>query len=282
MAATIAVLSQKGGTGKTTTVRTLTDVFRRVGLSTLAIDLDPQGNATTGSGITKKEALPTVYQLLIGAATLLEVCIETPFNFDILPANRELAGAEVELIELDEREYRLKKALQQNHAEYDYVLIDCPPALNMLTVNALVAADSVLIPMQCEYYALEGLGQLMRTIELVRELLDDQRPDLADLPLSPFAHGWDNETFALGDRLLVRVPRRLASVELLTHEQRWLSTVARNLRVRVPVPVFVGRPAPSFAYPWSIVPRLNGTVLAKIPLRQRGPAVEGLAEAAAA
>jgi len=116
------------------------------------------------------------------------------------------------------------------------------------------------------------------TIELVRELLDDQRPDLADLPLSPFAHGWDNETFALGDRLLVRVPRRLASVELLTHEQRWLSTVARNLRVRVPVPVFVGRPAPSFAYPWSIVPRLNGTVLAKIPLRQRGPAVEGLAE----
>jgi chromosome partitioning protein len=136
--------------------------------------MDPQGNATTGAGITKKEALPTVYQLLIGAATLVEVCIKTDFAFDILPANRELAGAEVELIELDEREYRLKQALQQNHAEYDFVLIDCPPALNMLTVNALVAADSVLIPMQCEYYALEGLSDLVETLRKVRHHLNSR------------------------------------------------------------------------------------------------------------
>lgn len=170
----LAITNQKGGVGKTTTAVNLAASLAVEGKRVLLIDMDPQGNATTGSGITKKEALPTVYQLLIGAATLLEVCIETPFNFDILPANRELAGAEVELIELDEREYRLKKALQQNHAEYDYVLIDCPPALNMLTVNALVAADSVLIPMQCEYYALEGLTDLVATLKKVRANLNSR------------------------------------------------------------------------------------------------------------
>jgi chromosome partitioning protein len=111
---------------------------------------------------------------LIGAATLLEVCIKTEFAFDILPANRELAGAEVEMIDLEQREYRLRDALKQNHAEYDFVLIDCPPALNMLTVNALVAADSVLIPMQCEYYALEGLSDLVETLRKVRAHLNSR------------------------------------------------------------------------------------------------------------
>ncbi|MCL2635236.1 MAG: ParA family protein, partial [Betaproteobacteria bacterium] len=135
-------------------------------------DMDPQGNATTGSGITKKEALPTVYQLLIGAASLAEVCLKTDFAFDILPANRELAGAEVELIDLEQREYRLKNALQAKRDNYDFVLIDCPPALNMLTVNGLVAADSVLIPMQCEYYALEGLSDLVETLRKVRAHLN--------------------------------------------------------------------------------------------------------------
>ena len=139
----LAITNQKGGVGKTTTAVNLAASLGAEGKHVLLIDMDPQGNATTGAGITKKEALPTVYQLLIGAATLVEVCIKTDFAFDILPANRELAGAEVELIELDQREYRLKQALQQNHDEYDFVLIDCPPALNMLTVNALVAADSV-------------------------------------------------------------------------------------------------------------------------------------------
>ena len=138
----------------------------------LLIDLDPQGNATTGCGIFKREALPTVYQLLLGAVGLDKVCLKTDFGFDVLPANRELAGAEVELIELERREYRLRDALQAGQADYDFALIDCPPALNMLTVNGLVAADFVLIPMQCEYYALEGLSDLVETLRKVRANLN--------------------------------------------------------------------------------------------------------------
>ena len=170
----LAITNQKGGVGKTTTAVNLAASLAAEGLRVLMIDLDPQGNATTGSGITKKEALPTVYQLLIGAATLAEVCIKTDFGFDVLPANRELAGAEVELIDLSEREYRLKNALQAGRASYDFILIDCPPALNLLTVNGLVAADSVLIPMQCEYYALEGLSDLVETLRKVRAHLNSR------------------------------------------------------------------------------------------------------------
>ena len=170
----LAITNQKGGVGKTTTAVNLAASLAAEGKRVLLIDLDPQGNATTGSGITKKEALPTVYQLLIGAATLAEVCIKTDFDFDVLPANRELAGAEIELIELSEREYRLKNALLAGQASYDFILIDCPPALNMLTVNGLVAADSVLIPMQCEYYALEGLSDLVETLRKVRTNLNSR------------------------------------------------------------------------------------------------------------
>jgi len=170
----LAITNQKGGVGKTTTAVNLAASLGAEGQRVLLIDMDPQGNATTGAGITKREALPTVYQLLIGAATLDEACLKTDFAFDVLPANRELAGAEVELVELEAREYRLRNALQANRDRYDFVLIDCPPALNMLTVNGLVAADSVLIPMQCEYYALEGLSDLVETLRKVRANLNSR------------------------------------------------------------------------------------------------------------
>ncbi|HMC13227.1 MAG TPA: AAA family ATPase [Gallionellaceae bacterium] len=139
----------------------------------LLVDLDPQGNATMGSGIDKRALEATVYQVLLGNMTLTEVRMPSETGkFDVLPANRELAGAEIELVELENRETRLKDALQSVIDEYDYVLIDCPPALNLLTLNGLCAAQSVMIPMQCEYYALEGLSDLVNTIRKVRSHLN--------------------------------------------------------------------------------------------------------------
>jgi chromosome partitioning protein len=171
----LAITNQKGGVGKTTSAVNLSAALAQLGQRVLLIDLDPQGNATTGCGIVKTDALPTVYQLLLGDTTLGGAVVKTAFGFDILPANRELAGAEIELIELEGREQRLKDALATVSDQYDYVLIDCPPALNMLTVNALVASKSVMIPMQCEYYALEGLSDLVETLRKVRGNLN---PDL--------------------------------------------------------------------------------------------------------
>ncbi len=174
MAKILAVTNQKGGVGKTTTAVNLSACLADLGQRVLMIDLDPQGNATTGCGVVKREALPTVYQILIGRASLAEARIHTEFGFDVLPANRELAGAEVDLIEMDGREYRLRDALKPFLDDYDFILMDCPPALNMLTVNGLVAADAVMIPMQCEYYALEGLTDLVATLKKVRANLNSK------------------------------------------------------------------------------------------------------------
>ena len=172
MARILAVTNQKGGVGKTTTAVNLSACLAELGRRVLMVDLDPQGNATTGCGIIKREALPTVYQILIGRSTFEAARLRTEFGFDILPANRELAGAEVELVDMEGREFCLRNALIPILGDYDFILMDCPPALNMLTVNGLVAAQAVMIPMQCEYYALEGLSDLVATLRRVRARLN--------------------------------------------------------------------------------------------------------------
>jgi chromosome partitioning protein len=171
----LAVVNQKGGVGKTTTSVNLAAALAQSGRRVLLIDLDPQGNATMGSGVDKRNAARTVYHVLLGLCELAGARTKVERGgFDLVPANRELAGAEVELVELTGRETRLKAALEQVLDEYDFVLIDCPPSLSLLTVNALTAARRVLIPMQCEYYALEGLSDLVSTIKRVRAHLNPQ------------------------------------------------------------------------------------------------------------
>jgi len=169
----LAITNQKGGVGKTTTCVNLAASLADAGHKVLLVDLDPQGNATTGSGLDKGGLQHTIYHVLIGESSLQEVIQRSEKGkFDIAPSNRNLAGAEVELVNETGRETRLKQALVEMKDHYDYVLLDCPPALNLVTVNALTAADAVMIPMQCEYYALEGLSDLVNTIKKVRASLN--------------------------------------------------------------------------------------------------------------
>lgn len=171
----IAVCNQKGGVGKTTTSVNLSASLVTVRKSVLLVDLDPQGNATMGSGINKNNLEYSVFDLLVEGLSLEECKVHTGSGFDLLPANEDLTGAEVALLNEVGKEFKLKNGLACNTNIYDYIIIDCPPSLNMLTVNALVVSESVLIPMQCEYYALEGLAALIKTIEKIRAILN---PDL--------------------------------------------------------------------------------------------------------
>ncbi len=165
----LAITNQKGGVGKTTTSINLAASLAASGRRILLVDLDPQGNATMGSGVNKNNLTQTIYHVLLGSQTISAVLNTSEFGkYDLIPANRNLAGAEVEMIDLDKREARLKIALDEVEGVYDYILIDCPPALNILTLNGLCAAHAVIIPMQCEYYALEGLSDLVNTIKKVR------------------------------------------------------------------------------------------------------------------
>lgn len=170
---TLAVVNQKGGVGKTTTAVNLAAGLALAGHPTLLVDLDPQGNATTGLGVDKAGLYPTVYHVLVSGEAPEKAILDTSVpNLKLLPSDIDLVGAEIELVGLDRREQRLRSALSVVGAAYDYTIIDCPPSLGLLTINALVAADRVLVPLQCEFYALEGLTHLLKTVKLVRERLN--------------------------------------------------------------------------------------------------------------
>ena len=172
MARIFVVANQKGGVGKTSVAVNLAASLAHYGRRVLLADLDPQGNATTGSGVDKAKCTRTIYGVLLGEYPAHEAIVGAEGGYDVLPSNRELAGAEVELIGIERREYRLRDALAEAANAYDFVIIDCPPALNMLTVNGFTAAHAVIIPMQCEYYALEGLSDLVGTLRKVKQNLN--------------------------------------------------------------------------------------------------------------
>lgn len=171
----IAVANQKGGVGKTTTTINLSACLAEQGQKVLVIDVDPQGNTTSGLGIDKNNTENTVYELMLGEASIDDCIYKSVMDdLDVIPSNVNLVGAEIDLIDIDDREYILKKIVNSLKEKYDFILLDCPPSLSMLTVNAMTAANTVLVPIQCEYYALEGLSQLIRTINLVKQKLNPE------------------------------------------------------------------------------------------------------------
>ncbi len=224
MGKVVAITNQKGGVGKTTTSINLAASLARTRRRVMLIDNDPQGNATMGSGVNKQANRVTTYEVLIGLEPIEAARVTVEGGYDLIPSNSQLSGAEVELIELEHRERRLRGALENVRAQYDYIFIDCPPALNLLTVNALVAAQSVLIPMQCEYYALEGLTALLNTIRKIRETLNPEL-EIEGLLRTMYdpRNNLDNEVSAqlkqhFGDKLYRTViPRNIRLAEAPSH-----------------------------------------------------------------
>ena len=214
----LAITNQKGGVGKTTTSINLAAAFASMKRKVMLIDLDPQGNATVGSGITKTSIHKASHQVLCGDCDLSEALIHTQFNFDVLPTTQELIVAEMQLLHLPNRELRLKTLLNDYKSTYDYILIDCPPSLSILTVNALVAADSVLIPIQCEYFALEGLSGLLNTVTQIQHSIN---PDLQ-------IEGLLRTMYDGRNRLALDV-----SAQLLAHfpNQIYRTVIPRNVRL---------------------------------------------------
>lgn len=175
MSKVVAITNQKGGVGKSTTAINLASCLSELGKKVLLIDIDPQGNTTSGLGLDKNDLEKSVYDVLLGNCTAKESILSLEYpSLDIIPSNIDLSGAEIELISFEDKESRLKNALEQLRDEYDYVYIDCPPSIGMLTINALTAADSLMIPLQCEYYALEGLAMVTNTLSLVKEGLNKE------------------------------------------------------------------------------------------------------------
>lgn len=175
MGKVVAIANQKGGVGKTTTAINVASALGTAGKKVLMVDVDPQGNATSGLGINKRESQNSTYNLLIANEKIEDILVHSPYkNVDILPSNINLAGVEIELVDMNERTYRLKQALSPVRDQYDFIIIDCPPSLGLITLNAFSAANSVLVPIQCEYYALEGLSQLMATIRQVKRMYNSE------------------------------------------------------------------------------------------------------------
>ena len=212
----IAIANQKGGVGKTTTAINLSSCLAEAGERVLTIDLDPQGNATSGLGLEKGELEETVYEMMLGDCEL-EECLQSEVqeNLDVLPSDSNLSGAEIELLDVERKEYVLKQHLEKVKDQYDFILIDCPPSLSLLTINALVAADTVLVPIQCEYYALEGLSQVLRTVGLVRKKMN---PSLE----------LEGVVFTMYD---ARTNLSLEVVENVKNEKIYKTIIPRNVRL---------------------------------------------------
>ena len=171
----IAIANQKGGVGKTTTAVNLSAAMGAKGFKTLLVDVDPQGNSSSGLGVDRRGVKQSMYDVLIGETAAADILVHTSFEkLDLLPSNMDLAGAELELVEFEQRESRMKASLAPLRAQYDFIFIDCPPSLGLITANALCAADTLLVPIQCEYYALEGLSQLMNTVRRIKRQYNDQ------------------------------------------------------------------------------------------------------------